>query len=38
VLTAGRNIFTGKVDGGKMEGTNTDSGKESKWTVTRGAK
>jgi hypothetical protein len=38
VLTAGRNIFTGKVDGGKMEGTNPDSGKESKWTVTRGAK
>ncbi len=38
VLTAGRNIFTGKVDGAKMEGTNNDSGKESKWTVTRGAK
>jgi hypothetical protein len=38
VLTAGRNIFTGKVDGAKMEGTNVDSGKESKWTVTRGAK
>jgi len=38
VLTAGRNIFTGKVDGAKMEGTATDSGKESKWTVTRGAK
>jgi hypothetical protein len=38
VFAAGRNVFTGKVDGGTMEGTATDSGKESKWTVKRGAK
>jgi hypothetical protein len=38
VFTAGRNIFTGKVDGGTIEGTASDSGKEDKWTLKRGAK
>jgi hypothetical protein len=38
VLTAGRNIFTGKVNGATIDGTATDSGKESKWTIKRGAK
>jgi hypothetical protein len=33
VLTAGRTIFTGKVNGGTIEGTATDSGKESKWSL-----
>jgi hypothetical protein len=38
VFSAGRNIFTGKVNGATIEGTATDSGKESKWTIKRGAK
>jgi hypothetical protein len=38
VFTAGRNIFSGKIDGGTMEGTASDSGKEAQWTIKRGAK
>jgi hypothetical protein len=38
VFTAGRTMFTGKVNGGTIEGTATDSGKETKWTLKRGAK
>jgi hypothetical protein len=33
VLTAGRTIFTGKVNDGTIEGTATDSGKETKWSL-----
>lgn len=38
VFAAGRNIFTGKVNGAAIEGTVNDSGKESTWTIKRGAK
>jgi SAM-dependent methyltransferase len=38
VFTAGRTVFTGKVAGGLIEGSATDSGKETKWTIKRGAK
>jgi SAM-dependent methyltransferase len=38
VFTAGRTVFTGKVNSGMIEGTATDSGKEAKWTIKRGAK
>ena len=38
VFTAGRTVFTGKVNGGTIEGTATDSGKDAKWSIKRGAK
>ena len=38
VFTAGRTVFTGKVAGGLIEGSATDSGKDAKWSIKRGAK